>query len=114
MIKSYSFGKMVIDNCQYKKDLIILSDKSVVHPWRRNAGHRLVMADLEPFIDIFPAIFVVGTGKFGMMKPDPNFCSDLESEGIQLVIFPTKKAVDQYNNLLGQNKDVAACFHLTC
>jgi len=114
MIESYSFGRMVIDGDQYTKDLMILPDGTVVHPWWRNAGHELVASDIEALVDASPSILVVGTGSPGLMTPDPTLCTELESRGIRVMVLPTQGAVSEYNALRQRGENVAACFHLTC
>lgn len=114
MIDSYSFGRMVIDGHEYTKDLMILPDGTVVHPWWRNAGHQLVASDIEALVEASPGVLVVGTGNPGMMTPDRALCAELESQGIRVIVLPTKEAVGEYNALRQRGENVAACFHLTC
>ncbi len=114
MITSYSFGCMEIDGKQYRKDLILLPDRTLLHPWWRKAGHTLSIADVLDVVARAPDILVVGTGSPGMMQPDGKFCRELESRGTATGIMPTKQAVAEYNTLYGQGRNVAGCFHLTC
>lgn len=93
---------------------MILPDGAIHHPWWRESGHRLTLADLDLILDQPPQILVVGTGSPGLMKPDANLVSELLVKGITVRVLPTKKAVDEYNHLLTKGELVAACFHLTC
>ena len=114
MIESYSFGRMVIDGRELRKDLMILPDGTVDHPWWRRAGHSLCMDDIGPIIDASPDVLVVGTGRPGLMSPEPDLCAQLEAKGITVKVVSTSKAADEFNRLSGTDKQVAACFHLTC
>jgi hypothetical protein len=114
MITSYSFGCMQIDGMPYLKDLIILPDGSIIHPWWRKAGHTVSLPDIQEIIATSPDILVIGTGSPGMMQPEQNLCSELESRGIETRVMPTKEAAQEYNALHEQGRKVAACFHLTC
>ena len=114
MITSYSFGRIEVDNQGFTKDLIILHDGSIHHPWWRKSGHRLTLADLGPVLNQPPKILVVGTGSPGLMKPDTTLVSELSEKGIAVRIMPTKKAVVAYNALLAKGELVTACLHLTC
>jgi hypothetical protein len=114
MITSYSFGNMVVDGQEFKKDLIILSDGTIHHPWWRKSGHQLTLDDLGPILASLPGILVVGTGVFGLMKPDPAMLEELEGKGVTVKAMPTKKAIAEYNALAAGGEKVAACFHLTC
>jgi hypothetical protein len=114
VINSYSFGCMMIDGKQYTKDLIILPDGTILHPWWRKTGHTLAMSDIQDAIATSPDILVVGTGNPGLMKPEGDLCKALETMGIETRVMPTKEATKEYNALRGQGKNVAGCFHLTC
>ena len=114
MIDSYSFGCMEINGKPYRNDLMILPDKTILHPWWRNAAHTLSLADIQEIIAAAPDILVIGTGSPGMMQPEQTLCSELESRGIESKVMPTKEAAEEYNALHEQGKKVAACFHLTC
>jgi len=112
-IDSYQFGKMVINQIEYKSDLLIIADS--VHPnWRRKQGHSLSPEDLETVIAAGPSILVVGCGAYGLMDiPDQTrrFLKDLN---IQLIASDTHKAVQSFNELSQKNDSLAAAFHLTC
>jgi hypothetical protein len=113
IIDSYIFGRMVIDGKPYSKDLIILPDRSVLHPWWRKTGHTVALSDIKDIIATSPDILIVGTGMPGLMKPESAFCRELETMGIETRIMPTGAAIKEYNALALRRK-IAACFHLTC
>ena len=114
MIDTYTFGRMTIDGKQYAKDLIILPDGTILHPWWRQNGHRLTLDDLEAVINASPDILVVGTGMSGLMKLDAALYSELAKRNIDVTAQPTTRAVEKYNSLRKHNSGIAACFHLTC
>jgi hypothetical protein len=114
MIDSYSFGCMVIDGARYAKDLMVLPDGAVVHPWWRKTGHALAAADLGEVLAASPEVLVVGTGEPGLMKPEPGLGEELRAAGIETRVMPTAEAAREYNALRGRGRRVAGCFHLTC
>ena len=114
MITSYSFGRIVVDGREFRKDLIILPDGSIHHPWWRETGHRLSLADIGPVLEAAPEILVVGMGSPGLMKPESGLVIQLADRGITVKAKSTRKAVLMYNALREGGEDVAACFHLTC
>ncbi len=114
MIEAYSFGSMTIDGKHYDKDVIILPDGSIIHPWWRKEGHRLSLADINDVVASAPDLLVVGTGDSGRMKPAPNLTDTLHDKGIETRIAPTAEAVKEFNAARKQNQQVAGCFHLTC
>jgi hypothetical protein len=114
MINSYSFGCMEINSKLYRKDLMILPDGTILHPWWRKTGHTLSLTDIQEIIAATPDILVIGTGSPGMMQPEQTLSGELKSRGIATKVMPTKDAVQEYNDLHEQGRKVAACFHLTC
>ncbi|MFP4168993.1 MAG: Mth938-like domain-containing protein [Desulfonatronovibrionaceae bacterium] len=112
-IDKYSFGSMVIDGQAYHKDLKIIRDQ-VKPDWLRGSGHRVDISDITDILEAAPEVAVFGSGKPGLMKVLPQTRRRLESEGIQVEEMPTSKAVDRFNRLQKEGREVAAGFHLTC
>jgi hypothetical protein len=113
-ITQYSFGRMRIDDRVYRKDLMILPDGSILHPWWRASGHLLTIDDIGAVLDASPAVLVVGTGEPGMMKPDKEFVKKLEKRRIRVTMLPTRQAVEAFNSAVAKGERCAGCFHLTC
>ena len=113
LIDSYNFGKMVISGREYTADLIIYPDGRIQDSWWRRGGHRLALADIRELVEAAPEIIVVGTGAFGLMKPEADLQSCLREEGIELIARPTGEAARIYREN-SREKRVGACFHLTC
>jgi hypothetical protein len=114
MITRYSFGMIEIDGSVYRKDIIILPDGSIRHPWRRTAGHVLTAADIPDILAAAPACLVVGTGASGMMEPDAGFAAAIEARDINVTLLPTAQAVSEFNRMSVPPASCAGCFHLTC
>ncbi|MCA1786969.1 MAG: Mth938-like domain-containing protein [Desulfobacteraceae bacterium] len=110
----YSFGKMTIKGKEYREDLILLPNGSVLSPWIRKSGHRLGLGDLDPVLDSPAKTLVIGTGKPGLMRPHATLVADLQEKGITAMVMSSKRAAEKFNTLAGGSDDVAACFHLTC
>lgn len=111
-IDSYDFGKIKIDGQEYTQDVIIYPNK-VLSPWWRKQGHVLSLEDLpKDLLGQKPAI-VIGTGYSGLMEVSSEVKEYLQSQGIEVIIEPTVKAWQTYNQL-SQSKKVIALFHLTC
>jgi len=113
MIEQYSFGRIVIDGCEYTSDIIIFPEGRVKDTWWRKNGHQLLAVDIEELIDASPDIIVAGTGANGLMEPEPGLETTLSARGIAFESFPSAKAVNAYNRLCGAKK-IGACFHLAC
>ncbi len=113
MITGYSFGKICIDGTWYDRDLKITSAGVVRPGWWRASGHVCSREDVQDLLRDEPDILVLGQGKPGFMRADPELRRFLERLGIVLVEQPTAHALESFNSL-STRKKVAAGFHLTC
>ena len=113
VIDSYSFGNITINGESYRKDILIYPDTSILCPWWRKSGHRLTLPDIEQMISMNPDVIIVGTGAYGLMKPEQELLDILEGKNIDTIIRPTSDAVDLFNSY-AQTKHTGGCFHLTC
>jgi len=113
MIERYSFGKIVIDGVEYTRDLKIIKGK-VVPDWWRKSGHRVEINDVEDILKERPRIVVLGKGKPGLMKPAESLRIFFQENRIELIVENTSKAIQTYNWLYKEGRNVAAGFHLTC
>ena len=114
MIDSYSFGHIVINKASYENDVIIFPDR-VQADWWRKEGHKLQLVDIHSALNEIRAnTFVVGTGKFGILKVSVEVKEYLEAQNIKLYAEPTEKAVKMYNRLILTDDKILGAFHLTC
>lgn len=112
MIEKYTFGQIKINGNTYTSDVIVYPDR-VNDNWWRKQGHLLVPQDLEDAVDTRPDTLVVGTGNSELMKVPDSTREWVSSQGIKLIIQPTEKACNTYNQL-SQSEKVVAALHLTC
>ena len=112
MIDSYDFGRIVVDGKAYTSDVIIFPDR-VKDNWWRKEGHALHIEDIESVIGEKPEVLIVGTGNYGLLEVLPETKKYIESKGIELIVEPTDKACEMYNEVSKDKKAVAA-LHLTC
>ncbi|MFC2012817.1 Mth938-like domain-containing protein [Chloroflexota bacterium] len=111
-VDSYHFGKMVINGRNYRSDLIVSAD-SVNCGWRRRRSHELAVADIGEALAAHPDVLVVGTGASGLLKVLPEVEQAAGSQGMEVIVAPTREACRTYNQRCGLQRVVAA-FHLTC
>ena len=114
-IKSYSFGRMVVDGEEYSDDLQISGDV-INENWVRERGHRLNPDDLTWVVGKDPDLLIVGTGSSGRMAVTEKTRTYLSEEGIDIWVGKTREAADYFNELTERSEDrkVAGVFHLTC
>jgi hypothetical protein len=111
ILEEYSFGRLLVDGREERRDLIVLPHR-VVRGWWRQDGHSLVLDDLGEVLDELPERLVVGTGAYGRMRPDPRTLDALRARGIEVESLPTAAAVRRYAEL--DPRRTAAALHLTC
>jgi hypothetical protein len=113
-IDSYSFGRIRIDGRHYSKDVILLNGR-VTSPWRREAGgHVYAVRDLEDILAVAPEVVVLGTGCFGRVEVPKATLRAFSEAGSRIVVERTGRAVESFNRLSNEGRDVAAALHLTC
>lgn len=112
IIDEYSFGRIKVAGREYTSDVIIYPDR-VDSSWWRKDGHLLIPEDLSDVLLASPATLVIGTGYYGRMEVPAETLKNIRDHGIQVVVAPTKDAVEDFNRLHRQ-RSVVAALHLTC
>ncbi|MCP2520579.1 Mth938-like domain-containing protein [Candidatus Aminicenantes bacterium AC-335-B20] len=112
IIKSYTFGQMIVNDRKYTSDLIIFPDR-IKDSWWRKKGHSLCKEDIKEILSEKPEVLIIGTGFYGIMKVPDDLREFIKEQGIELYIEKTKKAVTLFNEMFQSKKTVGA-FHLTC
>lgn len=114
MIDRYVRGSyMEVDGKRYGQDLKII-DGSVKDGWWRDRGHSLSLGDIEDIVAAGPEILVIGTGYAENMRVPEATRSALSEKNIEVVAESTPKAVESFNRMREEGKNVAGAFHLTC
>jgi hypothetical protein len=113
MIEQFSFGKIIVNGVSYTSDIKIIQGK-VIPEWWRKSGHRVDVDDIKDILKSKPDILVIGKGKPGLMKSSRSLRAFLKDNEIELIEEKTSKAVQTFNRLLKEGKDVSAGFHVSC
>jgi hypothetical protein len=113
MITDFSFGKIVVNGKTYTDDIKIVNGQ-VLSDWRRKKGHRLEIEDITDILEAEPAILVIGKGSPGLLKSTVSLRDYLTANHIELIEKKTPEAVEVFNRLLQQGREVAAGFHISC
>ena len=113
-IDSYRFGRIRIDGVDYTKDVILIRDQVISPWWRDEGGHVFAPGDLENLIDAAPEVVCLGTGALGRVKVAPETLAAFAEQGTEVVEQRTPAAVEAFNRLAAEGRDVAAALHLTC
>lgn len=110
-IKDYEHGRIVIDGQEETSDVVLTRDE-IHSDWTRE-GELLGLEDLETVVEAGPDILVVGTGRTGDLRPQPGLEEALKGHGITMLAMPTTLAVQRFNDLRDNDRDVAGAFHVT-
>jgi hypothetical protein len=111
-IQEFRFGRIIIDNVVYNRDVIIFPDR-VRSDWRRRDGHNLTLEDLIEVLDGNPEAIIIGRGVFGRMNVSDDIRELITERGIELVVLRTEGARKVYNEMRERRRVVAA-LHLSC
>ena len=107
IIDSYDFGRIVVDGKAYTSDVIIFPNRAKDNWWRKE-GHALHIEDIELVVAEKQEVLIVGTGNYGLLEVLPETKEYIESKGIELIVEPTDKACEMYNEVSKDKKAVAA------
>jgi len=113
LVEDYSFGRIVIGGKVYSNDVIVSKDWIKPNWWRKE-GHRVYLEDIREILERKPEVVVFGTGAYGIVKVEKEVVEELKKRGIEVICEPTAKAVEIYNKLLKEGKNVVLAAHLTC
>ena len=113
-IDSYGFGRIRIDGVGYTKDVIILRGETHSPWWRGAGGHVFAPGDLAMVVEAAPEVVCLGTGAFGRVRVEPTALEAFAHCGTEVVQHRTARAVEEFNRLVAEGRDVAAALHLTC
>jgi len=111
-IDSFRFGRVVIDEVAYSKDVVILPE-GVKANWRRMEGHNLQAQDLDWVLESKPEVLIVGKGSVNRMKVSEGVKKVCDRTGIELITLQSSAACKRYNELRLTQR-TAAALHITC
>ena len=111
-ISDYRFGKIVIDNRTYTRDVIICGQE-VIDNWWRKEGHRVDLEDLDRVPLKSGAHLILGTGYNGLVVVSSSLARYCRNHNIKLESMSTPQAVERFNSLVREQNLIGA-FHLTC
>jgi len=112
MIGGFRFGSVEIDGETYDHDVIYHQGR--VAKWWRRDGHNVSLADVESLLRQRPEIVVFGTGAMGAMAVGDDARAALEQAGIEVYAEQSGHAVERFNSLWIEGRNVALALHLTC
>lgn len=116
-IETFDFGYIVIDGKKYSRDVYIFPDGSVKQRkggFLKFGSHVVKKAEVEELLKARPQVVVVGTGTNGKAKLASDADLILKEAKIELLVLPSREAVQKLNLLAQEGKQVSALVHITC
>ena len=113
MVTDFSFGKIVVNGKTYCDDIKIVREQ-VIPDWWRKSGHRVDVEDIADILESGPDIVIIGKGSPGLMKTGTRLRESMVANNIVLIEKKTSKAIEVFNKLFQEGRNVAAGFHITC
>ncbi len=113
MIEKYNFGSITISGKRYSSDIKIINGQ-ICADWWRKSGHNVGIDDVADILNAKPDYLIIGSGSSGLMKVSAGLKQHLEDMGMEVIIEPTSVAVETFNRMYVDGKNVTGAFHLTC
>jgi hypothetical protein len=120
MITFLSWGKMEvsIDGERHNfKDCKIWPGGAREWRWQETGTHHdpgVQPADIEEILEQDIDVLVLGRGQLGRLNVSAEVEALLRERGISYHAEKTKRAIELFNELAGQGKQVGGLFHSTC
>lgn len=110
LIKSFSSGKIKINDIDYQKNLIITSDE-IIENIRPTLFHELMLEDFAPILSLKPSILLIGTGEKHEFL-NPSLMSFLLNHQMGVEVMTTRAAARTFNVLVSEGRNVNAILFL--
>lgn len=118
MIQSVRFGSVRIDNRRFcLRDVIIRPDGTIR---RRPLGrwlkqhHAIGREDIAPLMAAGATTVVIGTGVFSLAKVKSEAQTCAQEARVELIVMPSRRAAEKFNELQATGLKVGALLHLMC
>jgi polyphosphate kinase 2 (PPK2 family) len=109
-IQEFEYGKVVIDNKLFERDIVLTADGSIAE-WTRENEHEITVLDIKNVLTDKPSTVIFGIGTIGNVVVSPEALDWLKQSKIKVISYKTEKAIETYRHMSGKQK-VAAFFHI--
>jgi glucokinase len=116
-IKYVTWGEVAVGKDTFNGDIYIRADAKVRGRKKKIAkeaygtSHKLGSQELKKICKVRPEVLIIGTGKSGMLRLEPDGAKFLEERGIRVELRPSAEVAKVYNRTRGRK---AALIHVTC
>lgn len=116
-IDNFKFGAININGKKHKRDVFLFPDGSLQKRKRgfwRLGSHSIKKEEISDLLETGSDTVIIGTGAMSRAKLTPDAESAVRQAKAELIVLPSKKATEKYNEQVGLGKRVAAMIHITC
>jgi hypothetical protein len=116
-ILNFAWGAMEIEGYGQGKDFKLYPGGARPWDWSETGTEHspgIQPADIEELIERGCEVVVLSRGVYSSLEVMDSTVKLLEKHKIQCHILDTRKAVDFYNKLAGENLRIGGLFHSTC
>ncbi|XP_066444359.1 mth938 domain-containing protein [Eleutherodactylus coqui] len=115
-ISKIAWGSMKVAGQAYK-DCKVWPGGSRTWDWRETGTDHhpgVQPADVDEVLKKGVKTLVIGRGMSEALQVPTSTLNYIRSQGIDVLVFQTEKAVQEYNSLAAQGAKVGGVFHSTC
>jgi len=113
MITDFSFGRIVANGQTCNNDIKIVQGTPAPDWWRKS-GHTVEIEGVQDILNTDPEILVIGQGQPGYMQISDALREHLTEKNVTLIEEPTVKAIETFNRLYKEGRQVSGGFHVGC
>jgi len=116
-IDKFSFGSAMINGTKHIRDLVLLPDSTIK---RRSGGfwiigsHRIKKEEIEQLFASGADTIVIGVGVLSRASLSDEARSYAAKQPVEMLVLPSRDAVQKWNQLADTGKKTAALIHITC
>lgn len=115
-ISKFSWGVVEVEGHGSFKDVKLWPGGARIWDWNETGTrHRpgIQLADVRELLEHGAEIVVLSRGADEVLQVPSQLVTDLEERGIEVVVAPSRAAVDRYNDLV-ESRAVGCLLHSTC
>jgi hypothetical protein len=116
-IDKTKFGSITIQGETYEQDVLIRLSGKVKKRQKKlskavyGTSHIISLAEAMHIYQEGAEQLLIGSGQYGLVKLSEEAAAHLAEQGCEVLLLPTKEAVQAWNNAEGA---VIGLFHVTC
>jgi polyphosphate kinase 2 (PPK2 family) len=110
MVQEFEYGKIIIDNDAFERDVFIALDGSI-RAWARKSEHEILLEDVQSALADKPSTVLFGLGTIGNVKLTSEVEDWLKKEKIEVICYKTEKAIETYRHMTEKDR-VTTFLHL--